>query len=148
MKGLNIYLVLVGLALVLAGCHAEKAVNDIPESVMDVVDVESIPDSSADSFVDEDFGDMEAVDNAITELISSDEYTNSEIDRRVELVGDLLKSLARIGTTERSYSLIKPLSIHYYKDSAMYSFEYKCGVEGGVMLQEFDSSFNDGLSFN
>ena len=93
-----------------------------------------------EQFTDNELADMEAVDNAISQLVESEEYNNATIDERREKALALLNKLADEGTPERSCSLIVKESITVSDDTI--SFSYKSGVLGGVMLKGFDQYMN------
>lgn len=91
-------------------------------------------------FTDKELADIEAVDDAISKWMNSDEYKNSSIDERTELAAAFLKGLADNGTEERPYSLVDKESI--FAEGYMVSFNYACGISGGIMVKEFDEYMN------
>ena len=93
-----------------------------------------------EQFTDKELADMEAVDNAVSALTDSESYKALSVEQRKEKVTQLLNELADKGTADRNYSLIKKDSIAF--SDTMVSFEYNCGVSGGVMLKEFDPYMN------
>ena len=91
-------------------------------------------------FTDKELADIVAVDDAISEWISSDEYKNASIEERTELAVAFLTGLADNGTEERPYSLVDKESI--FAEGYMVSFNYACGISGGIMVKEFDEYMN------
>lgn len=88
---------------------------------------------SENSFTDKEIGDMEYVDNEIKHLSSNDEYKEMSFENQVIEMEKVLKKLK-----EKQY-------IKYYvysSDNYPFSFEYTCGVLGGVMMKDFDSILN------
>ena len=89
--------------------------------------------STDGDFTDEELNDMETVDLAIDSLSMSDKYTKVSLEERKMMMSELLTKLKKQG-------LIK--SIYYDKESTMYSFKYKSGALGGVMLKSWNSLIN------
>ena len=86
-------------------------------------------------FSDKEKADMEYVQQAITETLSTLKYSNADINKRADIVLDLLNDMADEG------KIIKE-SICLNDDGI--SYQYSCGVNGGVMLKDFDDEFNGG----
>lgn len=93
-----------------------------------------------EQFSDKELYDMEAVEDAIDELRSSEGFEDLSVEEKTEQITALLRELAENGTPDRPYSLLKAESICVSED--MISFEYACGVSGGVKLTPFDKYLN------
>lgn len=93
-----------------------------------------------ESFTDKELDDMEAVDDAISEFMSSKEYESLSKEDQMAQAEALLRKLASEGTPDRPYSLIEADSI--FADDDMISFNYACGVMGGVMVSDWDEFIN------
>lgn len=81
----------------------------------------------------EDLEDMAAVDNKISALLSSDEWSVMNIGERKQAAAELLAVLAEEG-------LIRADSVEYF-DARLY-FQYACGVGGDIMLRDFELVLN------
>ena len=84
-------------------------------------------------FTKQELKDMKKVDKNIAKVSSSEEYNNGTLKDKKLLMKDCLTQL-------KKKKLIS--TYHYDKDSKMFSYTYKCGVLGGVMLVDFDPMFN------
>ncbi|MCH5192500.1 MAG: hypothetical protein J1F11_00960 [Oscillospiraceae bacterium] len=93
-----------------------------------------------ESFSDKELYDMEAVDTAVSELMDSDGFNELSAKERSEQMLSLISELSEKGTPDRPYSLIDPESI--FADEDMISFQYACGVSGGVKLTPFSEYMN------
>ena len=91
-------------------------------------------------FSDKELDDMEAADNAIIELTDSKEFKALSAEEKSEQMLSLLIELSEKGTADRPYSLIDANSI--YADGDMISYQYACGVGGGVKLTPFREYMN------
>ncbi|MGN0638411.1 MAG: hypothetical protein ACI4J0_08560 [Huintestinicola sp.] len=114
-----------------------------PEDYYDETESEQTEVSSedGDTLTDLELDEMQAVDNAISELLNSDEYKSlSSEDERREAVTALITELAEKGTEEFPYPLINKSSVNTEGD--VISFSYKCGALGGVMTGPFDPMMN------
>ena len=76
---------------------------------------------------------MEETDKRISDLTKSDEFQQADVSARMELAQALLTELAEEG-------LVKKGSVYAGGDTV--SFQYSCGVLGGVMCREFDPMMN------
>jgi hypothetical protein len=76
-----------------------------------------------------------AVDNAIKSLLESDEYKALSFDRKIDTVSNLLNELANNGTEEFPYSLINSIVLSGVPTNRMFSFNYRCGMSGGVAIR-------------
>lgn len=91
-------------------------------------------------FTDKELNDMEAVDEALSELMESEEYQALLDIEKLDRVVSLLKGLSIQGTENHPYSLVMPGSIHINDDTV--SFQYACGVGSNVMIKPFDPMMN------
>lgn len=91
-------------------------------------------------FTDKELYDMEAADTAISEFMASDVFSGLSTEEKSEQMLSLLLELSEKGTSDRPYSLIDADSI--YADGDMISFQYACGVGGGVKLTPFREYMN------
>lgn len=91
-------------------------------------------------FSDKELYDMEAVDDAISELMDSEEFEQMSVKEKAAQAKALLVKLSKEGTPDRPYSLVIANSI--YVDGDMISFSYSCGVDGGIMLTPWDKYMN------
>ncbi len=93
-----------------------------------------------EQFTDKELEDMQAVDDALQQLMSDDDFKNGTVDERKVIVTELLNKLADEGTEDRPYSLVIKDSI--YAGDETLTFEYTCHISSGVMLKEFDPMMN------
>ncbi len=82
---------------------------------------------------DKELEDMQYVDDKIEQLSSSQEYKEMSIEEKATEMEKLLKDLK-----EKKY--IK--DYNYSSDNYLFSYEYECGVLGGIMLKDFDPMLN------
>ncbi len=94
----------------------------------------SAEDDAAETFSDTELDEMEAVDKAIQELLQSEDFNKLDIPQQAECMLILLNDIAENGAGDFTYPLIKKRSI-YYGGNGMISFEYSCGILGGVDLR-------------
>lgn len=90
-------------------------------------------DESHEGFTEQELADMEETDKRISDLTKSDEFQQADVSARMELAQALLTELAEEG-------LVKKGSVYAGGDTV--SFQYSCGVLGGVMCREFDPMMN------
>ena len=90
-------------------------------------------DESHEGFTEQELADMEETDKRISDLTKSDEFQQADVSARMELAQALLTELAEEG-------LVKEGSVYAGGDTV--SFQYSCGVLGGVMCREFDPMMN------
>lgn len=90
-------------------------------------------DESGDGFTDKELDDMETVYKAIGEWLKESEKMSR--DERIAGSEKLLYELASEG-------YIKKYSIFFDDSNGMFSFEYSCGVNGGVKIDPFDPMMN------
>ncbi len=81
---------------------------------------------------------MEAVDNTIKAVTSSNEYSRASLSEKKVWVADSLSELA-------SENMIIADSISYNDNAGVYSFQYTGGICGGIKLEEFRSEFNGSM---
>ncbi len=103
--------------------------------------VSEAPEQDESDLTDLEIAEMQAVDEAISNLMNSDEYKSldTEEERREAAIA-LINTLAESGTEEYPYPLIDKSSVSAEGD--VISFSYKCGVFGGVMTEPFDPMMN------
>ena len=82
-------------------------------------------------FTEQELKDMAKVDKAMQKLVKTEKYKNGNLTTRKKLAKKMFKKL-------KSKGLIQGL---LYEDK-MFSFQYKNGVLGGMMLEEFDKYLN------
>ncbi len=83
----------------------------------------------------EEIDAIDYVDTKIYELKSSEEYIQGDLETRKTLVDELLTSLA-----DEEY-VIKEAN-YIEDDQNVYAFAYKCGINGAVVLYDFDEETN------
>lgn len=83
---------------------------------------------------DVQFNEMAAVDEAISNLKSGEEYSSASYDDKVTMMYKLLADLAEKGTEQYPYSLIQKDSIKLSDDRKMYSFNYHFGMASSVLI--------------
>ncbi|MBO5560028.1 MAG: hypothetical protein J6A07_00085 [Firmicutes bacterium] len=93
-----------------------------------------------EQFTDSELSDMEEVDKVLAGMTNSDEFKALDTAQKQERAVEVLTELAEKGTQARPHSLIIKQSIASTDD--VVSFQYACGVNGGVMLKEFGTKFN------
>lgn len=84
---------------------------------------------------DDDLENMHTAEERISELTNSQEYKDSNDEQKRSAVEKLLKELENEGLIEKG-------SIMYDDSQMMFSFQYKGGILGGIMLKEFDPMMN------
>lgn len=88
---------------------------------------------SGKDFTDKELSDMETVDEAVGEWLKKSEKMPR--DERIEGTEKLLYELASEG-------YIRKYSIYFDDSNGMFSFEYSCGVSGGIKIDPFDPRMN------
>ena len=84
---------------------------------------------TADTLTSEDAAQMQLADDAVTALTESDEFAELDRSERLRAALDQVNELADSG-------LILPRSIFVDEENGMVSFEYNCGVLGGILVDE------------
>lgn len=84
---------------------------------------------TADTLTSEDAAQMKLADDAVTSLTESDEFAELDRSERLRAALDQVNELADSG-------LILPRSIFVDEENGMVSFEYTCGVLGGILVDE------------
>ena len=84
---------------------------------------------TADTLTSEDAAQMQLADDAVTALTESDEFAKLDRSERLRAALDQVNELADSG-------LILPRSIFVDEENGMVSFEYTCGVLGGILVDE------------
>lgn len=69
---------------------------------------------------DEDFDNMEIVENALSEIEKSENWSELSIDKRKEIIENAINDFANDGYIVKD-------SIEYYEDDNMFYFQYVCG---------------------
>lgn len=88
---------------------------------------------SGEGFTEKELDDMETVDKAVSEWLKNTQQMPR--DERIEGAKKLLYELASEG-------YIKKYSIFFDDSNGMFSFEYSCGVCGGIKIDPFDPMMN------
>ena len=100
--------------------EGEKSTETTQETV--VASGEKTEDREYQPFTQEELDDMQYVNDAIVKLVRSDDFENATASERIAMAYDLLYDLQEGGyVTDISYD-----------SDAMLSFEYKCGISGGI----------------
>jgi hypothetical protein len=91
------------------------------------------PAQAADeaSLTGSDALDMREADRAVAALTESDAFASMSLDERYDAAEQQLLGLADEGLIDRR-------SLYYDEDMQMFTFSYRCGVLGGVLLQDFE----------
>ena len=108
--------------------------DDFPERV----EAESAQESESDEeegFTDEELAGMSEAEKRISDALGTEEYKKASLDKKKEIALSVLNELADEG-------LVKKESIFVYGGGNKISFQYSCGVLGGVMLTPFDPMMN------
>lgn len=84
---------------------------------------------------DDDLENMHTAEERISELMNSQEYKDSNDEQKRNAVEKLLNELGNEGLIEKG-------SIIYDDSTKNFSFQYKGGILGGIMLKEFDPRMN------
>ena len=84
---------------------------------------------TADTLTSEDAAQMQLADDVMTALTESDEFAELDRSERLRAALDQVNELADSG-------LILPRSIFVDEENGMVSFEYTCGVLGGILVDE------------
>ena len=107
-----------------------SAVSEIRDE-SSVSAVSEAPDESAvseEGLTEQELADMAKTDSKISDLTNGDEFQNASLQERTALAKQLLTALADEGLIKKDFTV----------SDGMASFEYSCGVLGGIMLREFD----------
>lgn len=104
----------------------ESIVSDVP------LDIQSDAQSSEELSKDDD---MTAVDDRIKKLTTAEDFKSASEQNKLEAVETLLNELAKEG-------LIIDGSVEYDVYSGLFSFQYKSGALGGIMMKDFDENMN------
>lgn len=83
----------------------------------------------------DDLENMHTAEERISELMNSPEYKDSNDDQKRDTVEKLLNELENEGLIEKG-------SVMYNESSKTFSYKYKGGILGGIMLKEFDPRMN------
>lgn len=102
------------------------AESDIQSSVQS--EVQSSDEISKDS-------DMQEVDDRIKKLMTGDDFKAASEQNKLEAVETLLNQLVSEG-------LIIDGSVEYDITGGLFSFQYKSGALGGIMMKDFDEHLN------
>ena len=86
-------------------------------------------------FTDEDWANMDIVNDAIVEFLNSPEYNALSEEEKPDAVIEFLNDIAINGVGTHNYSLIIPDSIYY--DGYEVQFEYDCGAPGCVTFEDY-----------
>ena len=76
------------------------------------------------------------VDSGIAYLMNSEEFKSMTDDKKADCMKHLL---------EQYQSSREIKNVYYDANTKIYTFEYKNGVLGGVMLEDFDPNLNMGI---
>ncbi len=90
-------------------------------------------DDSGEGFTQKELDDMETVDEAVSEWMKKSKRMSR--DERIAGTEKLLYELASEG-------YIRRYSIYFDDSNGMFSFEYSCGVRGGIKIDPFDPRMN------
>ena len=86
---------------------------------------------------DDELTNIDTVDTAIDEILNDFDYQSATLEVRKEKVYDVLTSLVDQG-------LIIEESIYYDEETYTFSYEYKDGILGGVIIKDFGEDY-DGI---
>ncbi|MDD6490108.1 MAG: hypothetical protein PUG48_09920 [Clostridia bacterium] len=115
----------------------QNSTESSPESSVQSVpsDVQSSENVSSEGMTDKEIEDMSKVDDRIQKLMSGEDFKAASEQNKLEAVETLLNELAK-------EDLIIAESIYYDVDNKQFSFQYKSGALGGVMMKDFDERMN------
>lgn len=106
-----------------------SADSDIPS------DVQSSEKVSSEGMSSKEIDDMSKADDRIQNLMKSEDFKAASEQNKLEAVETLLNELASEG-------LIIDGSINYDVRNSQFSFQYKSGALGGIMMKDFDEHMN------
>ena len=106
--------------------YAQAYLDDGTEVRSDTVDIGVL-----DGFSAEDLLSMEEVDGAIDEMTSDAEYKAMDESGKKEMAEKLLTEQAHLGNVVSD-------SLHYSSEGHIYTFQYSCGVLGGICFEDFE----------
>ena len=109
---------------------ALATVSDTASDVSD--DIQSGVQSSDEVSKDDT---MQAVDERLQNLMQANDFKSSSEQNKLEAVETLLNELVNEG-------LIEDGSISYDAATSTFSFQYKSGALGGIMIKEFADNIN------
>lgn len=152
-KRLYFFLMAALLAVGLTGCggSAEKPASSPQASAVSVVSVESSgtqdpsrtesssakesasSESTEKGLTEEELDQMSQTEERISSLCKTEAYKNASVGQRAEMAKQLLNELADEGLVIRD-------SIAFHESNI--SFQYRCGVLGGMKLKEWDPNMN------
>ncbi len=81
---------------------------------------------------------MQQVDTQISSLFAQARFARSSDNTKKDAVQNLLDGLA-------AQDLVKADSIYYDDTQKSFSFQYACGVDGGVSFQQFNDELDSGM---
>ena len=76
---------------------------------------------------------INSVDDGIHDLMNLKEYKNMEEAKQIQIIRKLLEKYKKNG---------KIKNLYYDQKGKMYTFQYKDGILGGVMIKPFDPELN------
>ncbi|MEE5992833.1 MAG: hypothetical protein V3G42_06290 [Oscillospiraceae bacterium] len=86
-----------------------------------------------EQFTDKELNEMEIVDNAVSEMLNSNDFQKLTTDEKLKFSENRLHELEKQGYILKG-------SIHPNEDSI--SFQYSCGIDSAVMLEDFGFRLN------
>ncbi|MCQ2514610.1 MAG: carboxypeptidase regulatory-like domain-containing protein [Ruminococcus sp.] len=84
---------------------------------------------------DEEWENIDKVDFAISDLMSSDDFNDKSEADKIVAVGALLNSFVE-------QNLIVENTVAYDETEKLFVFEYSCGIEGGISFAESNDDLN------
>ncbi len=95
--------------------------------------INKIYKSNTTYYYEEIFNENKNIDDGLNKLMESEEYKNSNENKKIEVVENFLKLYEKD-------NIIKNLD--YDSKTKLFSFQYSDGSLGGVSLKEFDPMLN------
>ncbi|MGN1457179.1 MAG: hypothetical protein ACI4XP_04395 [Acutalibacteraceae bacterium] len=95
----------------------------------------SVSSVSSEGMSSKEIDDMSKVDDRIQNLMKSEDFKAASEQNKLEAVETLLNELAK-------EDLIIGESINYDVRNSQFSFQYKSGALGGIMMKDFDEHMN------
>lgn len=83
----------------------------------------------------EEIKQMDTTDKEISEITASQKYSVSTTEEKKVMVESVLSELVAANQVAQN-------TVTYNEDSCVYEFKYICGMNGAVMLEDFDDDIN------
>lgn len=133
--------IVVTVVLSFAACGNNNASENSNKSSSQAALLQSDAENSAKSDVQNseesnEISDTAKVDERLRKLLQSDDYKKAAFQNQCEAVETLLNTLISEG-------LVTDGSVSYNASQKMFSFQYKSGASGSVVMKSFSDKINN-----